>query len=238
MIKFAHIAPKSCMREAMRRSGIHMALYHLTGDDKYNEFFRSTQDEVIMDNSFYELGKCPSVAELIMAARRVHATYVVLADGTLDGIDEIREAGFKVMAIPAGPDMSDLFKAWMRDDRVDLVGISFFHSRLAVGSDNKYDSGARFNFLRQFSENELFGMQKKIHCLGMGDTVHEVQLLRPYWYLINSWDSSAAVWAGLHGQHVSRTRVKLDTPVEFDTLLPFDGLCSQNIQYVNRLVEL
>jgi len=236
MIKFAHIAPKTCMTLAMAESDIHMALFHLTGDDNYNKRFREATREVIMDNSFYELGKCPPVEELIRAGHKINADYIVLPDGTLDGIAEIKTAGFKVMAIPAGPNMTELFIDWMYDDRVDLVGLSFFHSRLAVGSDNKYDAGARFNFLQ--TVGNIMHMKKKVHCLGMGDTVHEVQLLRPYWDIIKSWDTSAAVWSGLHDIHVKHIRVKLHTPVEFDTLLPFNEVCAQNIQYINSMTEI
>ena len=235
-IKFAHIAPKTCMAPAMMESGIHMALFHLTNDDSYNKPFREATREVIMDNSFYELGICPPVSALIKAAHKINADYIVLPDGTLDGIDEVKAAGFKVMAIPAGPDMTRQFEAWMGDDNVDLVGLSFFHSRLAIGSDNRYDAGARFNFLQ--TVGNIYHMKKKVHCLGMGDTVHEVQLLRPYWDIIKSWDTSAAVWSGLHDIHVKHTRVKLHTAVDFDTLLPFNGLCAQNIQYINSLTKI
>lgn len=236
MIKFSHIAPKSCMAEAMAESGIHMALFHLINDNNYVEHFREAQREVILDNSFYELGTCPPVAELIRAGHKINADYIVLPDGELDGIDEVKAAGFKVMAIPAGPDMAEQFTSAMDDDNIDLVGLSFYHARLAIGSDNKYDSGARFNFLQTVGPTA--DMKKKVHILGMGDTAHEIPLLRAYWHIIHSWDSSVAVWSGLNGMDIRFSRMKHGGPVNFDSLMQFDDQCNENIQYVNSLLDV
>ena len=42
---------------------------------------------------------------------------------------------------------------------------------------------------------------KKIHFLGMLDGPNEIELihLAGYGHIIDTWDSSAAMWAGLHG---------------------------------------
>ncbi len=235
-VKFAHIAPKSCMKQAMKQSQIHMALYHLTCDDEYNSTFRAAKGDVILDNSFYELGKCPPIKKLITAAHQVNAKYVVLPDGTLDGLAELKTHGFGVMAVPAGPDMSAMFKSFMLDENVDLVGLSFYHARLFNKSNNKFDSGARFNFLGTAVDSSI--TNKKIHCLGMGDTVHEINLMKAYEHLIYSWDSSAAVWAGLHNKHIGLATKKNALSVNFDTTNMFNQYCDDNIKYVNSIIRL
>ena len=76
---------------------------------------------------------------------------------------------------------------------------------------------ARYLILRLLKEEfkaEL--LEKRIHMLGMLDTVHEISLTKPFHWMINSWDTSAAIWAGIHGYDISKLSRKFDKPVDFD----------------------
>lgn len=235
MIKFSHIAPKSCLSESLAASSIHMALYHLTNDPAYCEAYRSAPQEVILDNSFFELGKCPPVEAMLDAALKVNADYVVLKDGTLEGLTAFKEAGFKVIAVPAGPRMEEQTIEWAQNSDVDLVAISFTHAARAIGV-MKNNPSARFEFMNSIDFRLI--PEGKVHMLGMTNSVHEVLLMKPFWKYINSWDSSSAVWNGLYDIDVATMPLKNPLPVDFDTLLVWNEQCDKNIQYIHRLTRV
>ena len=84
---------------------------------------------------------------------------------------------------------------------------------------------------------------KKIHFLGMVDGPNEIALMRDF--PIDTWDSSAAVWAGLNGisfdesptglfegkfeKHVD-FNAKIDDPIKVE-------LAKDNINYIDELSE-
>lgn len=235
MIKFSHIAPKSCLSESLAASSIHMALFHLTNDPDYCAAYRNAPCDVILDNSFFELGKCPPVDDMLEAAVRVNADYVVLKDGTLEGAARFKEAGFKVIAVPAGPQMEEQTISWAQDPYIDLVAISFTHAARAIGV-LKNNPSARFEFMNSIDFHLI--PEGKLHMLGMTNSVHEVLLMKPFWKYINSWDSSSAVWNGLYDIDIATMPVKNPLPVDFDTLLVWNEQCYTNIQYIRSLTRV
>jgi len=238
MIKFAHIAPKTCMGPAMHKSQIHMALYHIAKeDDVYCKKFKMTEHEVILDNSWFELGTTPPIEDLIEVAGRVGATYIVLPDGTLDGIDDVRQAGFKAMAVPAGPNMLDQAIMWLRNAKVAKVAISFTHAASAVGV-HKLNPAARYLALQHIDAQWQGSIPtNRIHFLGMGDSVHEIMLVKPWWHTIYSWDTSAAVWAGIHDRDVSSMKGKFKLGVNFGTVMEWTDTAGKNCSYINKMTK-
>jgi len=68
---------------------------------------------------------------------------------------------------------------------------------------------------------------KRFHCLGMTDGPQEIALLKRYHDRIFSWDSSSAVWHGIHGIQYDESPTglrhgKYEEEVDFDT--PLVGL--------------
>ena len=62
---------------------------------------------------------------------------------------------------------------------------------------------------------------KRFHCLGMVDGPNEIRLLKQFQDYIFSWDSSAAVWAGIHGIRFDKSPTglmngKFEKEVEFN----------------------
>lgn len=85
---------------------------------------------------------------------------------------------------------------------------------------------------------------KIFHMLGMVDGPNEIDLVRDYHKYIYSWDSSAAIWAGLNGIEFDKSptglrKGKFEKEVDFNY---FDGhveslAVQRNIAYINRLCE-
>lgn len=87
---------------------------------------------------------------------------------------------------------------------------------------------------------------KIFHMLGMVDGPNEIDLVREYHKYIYSWDSSAAVWAGLNNIEFDKSptglrKGKFETEVDFNYFF-LDGsveslAVQRNIAYINRLCE-
>jgi hypothetical protein len=73
-----------------------------------------------------------------------------------------------------------------------------------VEKDNKLQRFmSRWKFMQELDKrgilDDIKDNGKKIHFLGMVDGPNECTLVQDYLWAIDSWDSSAAVWAGMCG---------------------------------------
>ena len=81
---------------------------------------------------------------------------------------------------------------------------------------------------------------KKIHFLGMVDGPNEISLVRDFH--IDTWDSSAGVWAGLNGISFDNSPTglingKFEKHVDFSADLSDNlDIAKKNINYINELV--
>jgi hypothetical protein len=84
---------------------------------------------------------------------------------------------------------------------------------------------------------------KKVHMLGMVDGPNEIQLVKDYLPVIDTWDSSAAVWVGLNGisfDHSPSGLIdgKFEKEVEFNQYVTDNNLIElahKNCQYIDNL---
>ncbi len=180
----------------------------------------------IMDNSAFEMYKqgremYPS-DKLIEMGTKVGADYIVMSDypgqpaqvtidKAIEMAPELREAGFGTFFVPQSEegDLEDLIRAfeWAAQSKyVDYIGVSILAVPIAYGveKDNKLQRFmSRWKFMRELHERGILdaikGNNKKIHFLGMVDGPNECSLVEEYLWAIDSWDSSAAVWAGMCG---------------------------------------
>ena len=119
-----------------------------------------------------------------------------------------------------------------------------------VEKDNKLQRYlSRWKILRDMEERGWLDDEKafnRFHCLGMVDGPNEVELLWPYATNIATWDSSAAVWAGLNGIKFDNSPTglidgKFEKEVEFDmeqgVAVDIANMTMYNIDYINRLCE-
>lgn len=229
MIKYAFIAPKAHLEESIARSDVNMALAHLCGDYAYTKSFAESEKYTILDNSFFELGYSLPVADLLTSAEKVKADCIVLPDGTVEGITKIKLAGYQVMYIPT---TGEEYKEAMESGDIDLIGLSSYWCAKSLGLD-KNDYAARRKFLDLYD----IGGSKKIHVLGATDSLAEIELLRPYHDLINSWDSSAAIWSGINGLSVKEQKKKFTETVDFDSDLGWTSFCETNINYIKGMLK-
>jgi hypothetical protein len=211
----------------------------------------------IMDNSAFELYKAQmpmfNPEELVDLATKIDATHIVLPDTpahpSMVGIDDARryapvfkEAGFKTFFVPQSDigDVEDLMAsfAWAASSPlIDYIGISI----LAVPNAYNCEKGnnlqrflSRWRFMNHLYDRNLLQLAakngKKIHFLGMVDGPNEIALVRDF--RIDTWDSSAGIWAGLNGVSFD------DSPTGL-----FDGKFEKHVDFNfktedNTLVEM
>jgi hypothetical protein len=164
-------------------------------------------------------------SKLIDMARRCRADYIVMSDypgeswlktkhAAQELIPQIKQAGFKTFYVPQSePGHLEGYIAslvWaLEDGDVDMIGLSILGVPMAMGI--KQDHNKAYFAQRFLSRWRLFQIldqrgylshteraTKRFHCLGMQDGPNEILLLKPWAQHIYSWDSSAAVWAGLN----------------------------------------
>jgi hypothetical protein len=122
---------------------------------------------------------------------------------------QLRDAGFKTFFVPQSEvgNIHDYVSTCMwasMIDVVDYIGLSILGIPNAYGveKDNKLQRFfSRWKMMGTLSDKGFFDKVvkngKKIHMLGMVDGPNEINLLKQFH--IDSWDSSAAIWAGLNG---------------------------------------
>ena len=143
----------------------------------------------------------------------------VTVDAAKKLIPEFKAAGFDTFFVPQSElgDMYDYINAveWaLNNPDIKLIGLSILGTPIACGVDETtFDGGKRndaYKMQRYLSRHAVFRELEKrqllnhrslnrFHCLGMVDGPKEIDLLREYHSHIFSWDSSAAVWAGING---------------------------------------
>lgn len=237
-ISFCHIAPIKHILHAAAFSTHHMALQHLCHISEYVNAFRTLSREkgnyIYLDNSQYELGHSCSLDELIIAGHAIGADCLILPDGDLSGLQIVKREGFDVMYIPSAIDLEKDMADALHNPGIDVVGLSYSKTAKHLGRP-RHSATSRFDFLQSLG---MLLPNKKIHMLGISDTVHEIALMKPYTFAIRSWDSSNAVWAGLNGRRTSKMLHKFGKEVDFLSEAEWNELCSQNIEYTTALLNL
>ncbi len=199
----------------------------LESDAEYLKFYQSLPEDaiVIQDNSAFELYRrgLPMFDgdKLLDLAKKINADYIVMPDYPGEECGKTAAAAIKYGEVFKNEGYGTFFVpqsrighreeyissfAWAASSPyVDYIGMSI------LGIPNAY--GVDGNDIQRFTSrwamfNELYGRGllqlakkngKKIHCLGMTDGPNEILLLADYIRkgYIDTWDSSAAVWAGI-----------------------------------------
>jgi hypothetical protein len=228
----------------------------------------------IMDNSAFEYykehgkGYVFDPDKLLELADKIQADYIVLPDypaeagsTTIEASRKyapvFRENGFGTFFCPQSNigDLDDYLKCvdWAAGSNlIDYIGISILGvpNAFAVEKNNKLQRyNSRAWLMKLLYEggtlDKIRNNGKKVHFLGMVDGPNEIKLVSEYEWCIDSWDSSAAVWAGLNGVKFDSSPTglvngKFETPVNFDHPYSNDrylDLARYNIDYINRLID-
>ena len=269
-IDFCHICPTPHL-DLVRDRQTHLVLAHLIEEDSnYCDFYEKlSQDDsitIIMDNSAFEMYKQNKpmypTEHLIDMANMVSADYVVMSDyptepgyktrqAAEDMIPQLKDAGFGTFFCPQSEigDVEDLMAgyAWgFTHPDIDYIAVSILNIPLAfnVESGNKLQRFlSRWRWMEMLGKRGFFEYDKKIHFLGMVDGPNEIDLVKDWHEVITTWDSSAAVWAGLNGISFDDTPTglmtgKFEKEVDFDFKTEDTKLieCAQyNMKYINRM---
>lgn len=270
MIKFCHIAPTAYLEAFTRTNGAHLILAHLVESDPvYREFYRTLDDgkEKIMDNSAFEMYKqgrpMYSTDDLLPMAEACGADMIVMSDypgekaqKTIDAAEETapiyREHGYDTFFVPQSEvgDLDDYLYGmqWaLSTHLVDRIGLSILGCPNAYGveKDNKLQRYlSRLAILEELDRREILGRRATpiFHCLGMVDGPNEINLLGRYHDYIATWDSSAAVWAGLNDIRFDNSptgliRGKFEKEVDFDHDESLSSLTLSNVLYNIRYID-
>lgn len=215
-------------------------------DGKYKIMDNSAFEMFKLGRPMYESSKLIDMAKACKADcivmsdyPKMHSSHTINA--AVNMIPEIKGEGFDTFFCPQSElgDIEDLIKAieWgIENPNIDLIGMSILACPIAMGvNESTFGDGTRSDayklqrFVSRFSVFDQLARRglltekalKRFHCLGMVDGPNEIRLLKPYHDYIFSWDSSAAVWAGIHGIRFDKSPTglmngKFEKEVEFD----------------------
>lgn len=178
-------------------------------------------------------------------------------------ISDVKSEYFDTFFCPQSQlnDLDDLmfgFEWALANPQIDVIGVSILACPIALGLDESIRKSERMDsyklqrylsrlaIFKELEARNLLGETavKRFHCLGMTDGPNEIDLLRDYHPFIRTWDSSAAVWAGLNGIRFDNSPTglkqgKFESEVEFDLQEPLDSTklndVLYNIQRINRM---
>ena len=208
--------------------------------------------------------------KLIDMAKKVGAQYVVMSDYPDDDpmktieaaskmIPELRKADLGTFFCPQAKkgDLEGLIAsyAWaFYNPGIDYVAFSILNIPLAYNCETGTEHGwrmqkflSRWKFMhaldKRFDLKKIKQNGKKFHFLGMTEGPNEVELMRPWHDVIDTWDSSAAAWAGLNGISFDRSPTGLKTgkfekEVDFSACIEdpqYIELACQNMNYIDEL---
>ena len=236
-------------------------------DGKYKIMDNSAFEMYKLGRPMYESSKladmgkaCKADCIVMSDYPRMHSSHTINA--AIKMIPELKGEGFDTFFCPQSElgDIEDLIKAieWgIEHPNIDLIGLSILACPIAMGvNESTFDAGGRTDsyklqrFMSRFAVLDMLDHRgilteramKKFHCLGMVDGPKEIRLLKPFEDYIFSWDSSAAVWAGINGIRFDASPTgmsggKFEKEVEFhydgevDTAAVF-----HNISYIEELL--
>ena len=230
----------------------------------------------IMDNSAFEMYKqgrpMYPTSKLLEMGKACKADMIVLSDypgepgqKTIDAAKKTakkyKDAGFQTFFVPQSEvgDFDDymdcmewaLTASTLPEPIIDRIGLSILGCPNAYGveKDNKLQRYlSRYAILKELDDRQALKTEHMnvFHCLGMVDGPKEIELLSPWVDHIASWDSSAAVWAGLNNVRFDDSPTglvngKFELEVDFDLNgnLTVDQVNDvlYNITYIDDMIE-
>lgn len=233
---------------------------------------RSYESQVIMDNSAFEMYKqgkpMYESSKLIAMGRKVKADYIVMSDypgeparKTIEAAQQLapnfHDNGFGTFFVPQAEvgnveGVLDSFMWAAGSTEVDYIGVSILTAPNMFGvekGNNLQRFLSRWKLCQLLEQRGFFDIassnNKKIHFLGMVDGPNEIALVSDWLEFIDTWDSSAAVWAAMCGIQFDNSPTGLingknEIEVDFNhdwATLDQVALAMKNIRYIDELLE-
>lgn len=226
----------------------------------------------ILDNSAFELYRAGlpmfDGSKMIELGDIVGAEYLVLPDYPAEApmktisaaytfAPQFKEAGFKTFFVPQGRNgnLDDYFCAFAwaaQSPLVDYIGVSIIAGPTAFGADshdNIQTFLSRYELTKLLFDRGLIQLaqlnNKKIHFLGMTDGPKEILMMANLPKFIDTWDSSAAAWAGIEGiafDHSPTGLAKGKVKSHVDFSIVFDqsktSLMRSNMKVIDEYVKI
>lgn len=179
-MKLANIVPNDFNNVAEDVNDMHLLLMHWAAKSvRYTSFYRSSSKYKILDNSFYELHKVPSISHILIWADVMKVQEVVAPDKMYDYMatkkmvkEFIRECKkvypdgipFKIQAVVCGKtkkQLMDCYTDYMLNEDIDVIAFS----RRGCKFDNMCHDDARYQLVNECTHTLDFAA-KPIHLLG------------------------------------------------------------------------
>lgn len=233
-------------------------------DNSAFEMFK--QGRPMYDSSkLIEMGK-KCKADVIVMSDYPKEDWMKTMKAAQEMIPELKKEGFGTFYVPQSKfgDQQGVLKSFewaVSNPDIDLIGVSILTCPIAFevdesahGQEKRHDAYKLQRFLSRWKMFRLLDQAgvlqsvqaiKKFHCLGMTDGPNEIELLQEYKDYIFSWDSSAAVWAGLNGVNFDRSPSglqygKVESEVDFNYSHEVPSMLRAvefNISYINSLCQ-
>lgn len=238
----------------------------------YANMPRDENTIVILDNSAFEMTKqgkpMYDSSKLMQMANKVRADYIVMSDYPGEPARKTIEAamklgpkfkayGFGTFFVPQAEvgnveGVLEAFEWAAHAPEVDYIGVSILTAPNMFGVE-KGNNLQRFLSrwkLMQLLEQEciletIAENGKKIHFLGMVDGPNEINLVARWLDRIDTWDSSAAVWAAMcgiefDGSPTGLINGKNEIEVDFNhnsATIAQIAMAMKNIRYIDQQLE-
>lgn len=238
----------------------------------YANMSRDENSIVIMDNSAFEMFKqgkpMYDSSKLLKMANKVNADYVVMSDypgeparktieAAMEFAPKFRNYGFGTFFVPQAEvgneeGLLDAFSWAARSEDVDYIGVSILAAPNAYGvekGNNLQRFLARWKLMQKLEQRGTLALiqehGKMIHFLGMVDGPNEINLMARWLDYIDTWDSSAAVWAAMCGIEFDNSPTGLingknEIEVDFDhnsATIAQIAAAMRNIRYIDDQLE-
>lgn len=247
------------------------SFYANINDSKYKILDNSAFEMFKQGKPMYESSKLIEMGKLCNADCIVMSDYPKEpSEKTINKAKELipqfKDAGFQTFFVPQSrvgqiEEFLDCFEWALNNEDIDVIGVSILGCPIALNVEettyyegNKSDSYkmqrflSRWEVMRQLDKRGLLDGKaiKRFHFLGMTDGPKEITLMRDYGYdqYIHTWDSSAAIWAGLYNVAFDSSPTglkngKFEKEVDFDFHSGDDFKCvvSYNIDFINSLLK-
>lgn len=238
----------------------------------YANMPRDENTIMIMDNSAFEMYKqgkpMYESSKLMEMANRVRADYIVMSDYPGEPARKTIEAALQMGPHLKAYDFGTFFVPqaevgniegvlesfdWASTaDEVDYIGVSILTAPNMFGvekGNNLQRFLSRWKLMQLLEQRgtleKIRENGKMIHFLGMVDGPNEITLVSRWLDYIDTWDSSAAVWAGMCGIEFDSSPTGLingknEIEVDFDhnsATIPWIASALKNIRYIDDLLD-